>query len=446
MSDTSKPSPRRKTPAATAPRRKTASSAAAPNTTAKSRPKKKTAPSSTESPSTTETAKTAEDGGAENRGGTEAPPEAAGNAASVPRPARTARSQAGLVLWTVVSVAVLIGIIYATAPIWSPGLSAHLPAALRDPFQDPRMVGLDDRVQNLETQAKSVDAAGEAIRDLEDERSRFSGELKTMMERVGAVEEALASVRKMVEATSAPNESADAEIALRQLSERLARLEADGDGSSVDVDKLAAENARLSAAVAAISSRVGTVEEADRLPSSTASSGRAAVVAVGQLRESLRGSGPFVESLEAVKAMAGNDPGMAKAIAALEPHAVAGIATLAALRADFEDTASRIVGADSKHAGDSLFDRTLDRLSSLVRLRRTESGAGDGSSAVVARAEASLAGGDLVATVTTLESLDGAAAEAARPWLDRARHRLVAERALVTLHVLAIARVGSAGG
>ncbi len=443
MSDTSKPSPRRKTPAAAAPRRKTARPAAAPKTTAKSRPKRKTAPSATEAPSTTETA---EGGVSENRDGTEAPPQAAGDAASASRPARTARIQASLVLWTVVSVAVLIGIIYATAPIWSPRLGAHLPAALRDPFQDPRMVGLGDRVQNLEGQAKSANVAGDAIRDLEDERSRFSGELKTMMERVDAVEQALASVRKMVEATAAPNESADAEIALRQLSERLARLEVEGDGSDVDIDKLAAENARLSAAVAAISKRVGTVEEADRLPSSTASSGRAAVVAVGQLRESLRGSGPFVESLEAVKAMAGNDPGMAEAIAALEPHAAAGITTLAALRADFEDTASRIIGADSKDAGDGLFDRTLDRLSSLVRLRRTESRVGDESSALVARAEAGLAGGDLVAAVNTLEGLDGAAAEAARPWLDRARRRLAAERALVTLHVLAIARVGSAGG
>lgn len=457
MSDTSKRSNSRKTrstSAATGPRRKTARAAAAPKSTPKRRPKVSAEPSPTESESIEETAKkaaaarepAADETGPPQGDGEDAPPQSASESPSATAPGRAARSPATLVLWTVVSLAVLIGIVYATAPIWSPRLGAHLPAGLRDPFQDPRMVGFGERVQNLEAQASSVNAAGNAIRDLEDERNRFSGELKAMMERVDAVEQALASVRKMVEATAAPNEAANAEAALRQLSERLARLETDGDGSGIDLDKLTTENARLSAAVTAISNRVGGVEEADRRPSSTAPSGRAAVVAVGQLREALRGSGPYVESLEAVKAMAGNDPGMAKAIAALEPDATTGIASLAALRADFEDTASRVIGAGSPDAGNGLFNRTLARLASLVRLRRTDGAVGDGASALVARAEESLAGGDLDAAVATLESLNGTAAEAARSWLDQARRRLAAERALVTLHILAISRLGSSGG
>jgi hypothetical protein len=451
MSDISKRSKRRKT--GSTPRSKTAA-AATPKT--KSRPKETASvegpvvekvdetpavESAPAAPAKNESSASESEKTADNSSPSETAP-ASPKAPSQP-PTRRGLSPSGVALWSAMSVAILVGTVYATAPFWLPRLEPHLPAGLRDPFQDPRMAGLGDRVRDLEARTKGVDSTGNAIRDLEDERNRFSGELKSMMDRVNSIETALSSVRRMVAATAAPNESANAEEALRELSERLARLEQ--IGGVVDIDKLATDNTRISAAVAAITKRVGAVEEADRNASSTASSGRAVVVAVGQLREALRRSGPYVDSLDAVKALAGEDKDMAKATAILEPAAAKGIATLTALRADFDDTASRVIEADAPESEDGLIQRTINRLSSLVRLRRTRDATGDGPAALVARTEASLTGGDLDAAVSTMAGLTGASAAAAKPWLDRARARLAAERALVTLHVLAMSRVGPAG-
>jgi hypothetical protein len=51
----------------------------------------------------------------------------------------------------------------------------------------------------------------------------------------------------------------------------------------------------------------------------------------------------------------------------------------------------------------------------------------------VARAEAALEQGNLAAAVAELEGLEGAAADAAAPWLAEARARLAAQAALAAL-------------
>lgn len=361
----------------------------------------------------------------------ESPPVA--SAAAAPRRGSTATA-----VWVIVLLAVALGVVYATTPIWSPRLASYLPAALRDPFADPHMVGLGDRVRTLEDQAHAGDSAGDAIHDLEQERTRFSGELKTLIERVASVEAALADVRKMVEATSAPAEAADAEESLRRLSERLARLEEMGAGGD---DRLAARDSELAASLAGIAARVRAVEHTGRRPSEEAPKGRAMVLAVGQLRQALHTSGPFAASLEGLKAVTGDDVDLAKAIAVLAPDAARGIPSLTALRVRFEAAAGRIVRAARRDMDGGWVERTLDRLATLVTWRSTGADS-EGADAAVAEAEKYLAAGELTAAMGALKGLDGPAAAAAAPWLAQARRRLAAERALASLHVLAVSLLG----
>ncbi|HEX6980927.1 MAG TPA: mitofilin family membrane protein, partial [Alphaproteobacteria bacterium] len=84
----------------------------------------------------------------------------------------------------------------------------------------------------------------------------------------------------------------------------------------------------------------------------------------------------------------------------------------------------------------------LDRLTSLVTIRRIGEVDGDTPEAVVARAERRLAADDLAGAVAELERLQGAPAAAAGSWLADARARLTAEAALagLTTHIL---RTGS---
>ena len=350
------------------------------------------------------------------------------------------RSPTAIILVVTVLLAVALGAAYATTPLWSPRLAAYLPAAMRDPFQDPRLTGLDERLRTLEEQRRAGASANIAVRDLEAERARFTRELKVLIERVEGLEAAVLSVRKMVEATSAPGQAADAEESLRRLSERLASLEEIGAGDGID--RLAAKDKEITKAMADIAERVRSVERAGRTQPAAALAVRAVVVAVGQLREALHTSAPFARSLEALQAVAGGHADMVKAIAVLEPDAARGIPALARLRARFDSAAGRIVGAARELQDDGWVDRTFSRLLSLVTWRRTAGdAAGDSAEAVVARVEASLEVGDLMGAVEAVGSLDGPAAAAAAAWLVEARRRLAAERALASLHVLAVSLV-----
>ncbi len=166
---------------------------------------------------------------------------------------------------------------------------------------------------------------------------------------------------------------------------------------------------------------------------------QATVLAVGQLREALRGTMPFAAELQAVGAVAADNPEITKAIAALEPYAASGIPTLATLRRDFDRLAGEIARAARALEGDGWFEWAVNRLMSLVTVRRTtDTGDLNSVDAVVARAETSLKAGDLMAAVEELEGLAGPPGAVAAPWLRGAQARLAAERAMATLHVQAV--------
>ena len=90
----------------------------------------------------------------------------------------------------------------------------------------------------------------------------------------------------------------------------------------------------------------------------------------------------------------------------------------------------------------------LSRLSRLVQVRRIDVGGQPqpepGRQAAVDDAMRQLAGGDLAASVTVLDGLEGAAAEAADPWLRMAKQRLAVEAALHQIEASLAARLGSA--
>ena len=270
---------------------------------------------------------------------------------------------------------------------------------------------------------------------------------------------ALDSVKKMI-ATTLPAVAEDASESLRRFTERLQRLEGTGDAlgevakrvsrletdaaaaadaGSVDLKELEVRNRELGAAVNRLARRLSALSAPDGARDRAARAAPAVVLAVGQLRAALRTAGPFAKELAAVAAVAGKDPDAAPAISELRPHASTGIATLESLRRRFDATAGEIVLASLGLEGAGWWERVGRRLASLVRVRRTAATAGGKSAdAVVARAEALLEAGDLIAATEVLGALEGNAAAAADAWLRDARARLAAERAIAKLHIFAI--------
>jgi len=260
--------------------------------------------------------------------------------------------------------------------------------------------------------------------------------------RVEELEKALADVRRVAEAGSLPAEAADASELLGQLMRRVAELEGRTDslaGKTAKVDEISQRIETLEASTAA----AGTT-------ASAASAASAAVLAVGQLSDAVGGGGSFSAEFQALKATVGTDAEMVEAVAALEPHAASGtptVADVADLTNRFSTAAADIVRAEAALHGDGWMEQAVNRVTSLVSIRRTgtRAAAAGGVEAAVARAEELLGGGDLAGAVDALSGLEGPAVDAAAGWLKDARSRLAVEKAVAALQVRAVALVSGSG-
>lgn len=329
---------------------------------------------------------------------------------------------------------------------------------------------LAQRVGALEAAAEAgrTDAAAAqqaAVRDLEAERARAQAQVDALLRRVETLEQALKGVQDQVASLAARPVEAPAmaatgdgavDRALGDMAARLARLESTAPAPAapppVDLAPLEARVAKLEAMaaqpappaadpaqVADLAARLAAVESRPVKRVDPARVGRV-VAAVEALRLALRTDHPFAAELAELRAAAAGDAEVDKIVAPLEPRAATGVASLGDLTRRFDATRAAILSARADGGGDQgLVARTLDRLSNLVVIRRTDGAAPEGSAAaVVSQAGDSLAAGDLAAAVKTLDQLEGPAAEAAAPWLADARQRLAAERAMAALHVRAV--------
>ena len=322
-------------------------------------------------------------------------------------------------------VAVLAASGYMTWPLWS-----HI--------IDPYISGFQSLTQ--ETPAAKAPPVNEtSLQALKSERQQMREELNRLMARMESIESSVESVKKMIRATAGEVGKTGKGSNLAALSERLNDLEKSGETVKSllrRMDQFEKDGGRLNAAGA-----------------SDGASARALVLAVANLRQAISRDAPFEKSLEALKAVGGENPDIKTAAALLAKTARTGIPTLSTLRDRFELLAGRIVSASKTLEERGWMERAANRVSSLVTWRRVDEKPDSVTiDAIVARAEARLREGDLQAAVKSLEGLSAntqgntqgntkgntkAWAQAAS-WLKDAKARVVAERAVATLHVYAI--------
>ncbi len=168
------------------------------------------------------------------------------------------------------------------------------------------------------------------------------------------------------------------------------------------------------------------------------------VLAAGQLRDRLLGSGPFQAELNAIRQVAQArqviDRELEAALNRLGGLAGDGVATVDELARGFSGLAGEII-AISKSNPQGWAAKVWGRLRGVISVRRTGEVEGDSAQARVARAELRLAERDLPGAVQELDALDGAAAAAVKPWLDRARARVIADQASALITTRAVALV-----
>ncbi len=294
------------------------------------------------------------------------------------------------------------------------------------------LMGIERRVAALE----SSSGAGGAD----------SGALEGIDERIAALEARL-------------GEAGDTAAAVSALEQRIGTM-ASGPGDPQQAERLAELAARIDK-LDALEERVeelATLEErieaqvGARAGAQAALTGETALMlAVLQLRDAVRDSGPFTAELDMLRRLASSgaleDGGaLNELIAPLDPYAATGAPTLARLKAEFPPVARAVVMSARGGEDEGWVSGVLRRVSGLVTVRPVGPVEGQGPGAVVARAEAHLASDDLAAALGELDALGGAAAGAVQAWRDKARARLAARQVLTGLGEMLIARLKPAGG
>ncbi len=175
----------------------------------------------------------------------------------------------------------------------------------------------------------------------------------------------------------------------------------------------------------------------------------AMLVGLSQLRDSLnRGGKPFEEDLQLLINMVGDDnPELRAALEKLAPHAEEGVLTSDGLSKEFRSLAGDIVVASLKGEDVSIQEKAKARLNEIFQVEKDgELLTGTDTQATVARAENKLSSGDLAGALTELKSLQGDAAQAAMPFMDKAQAALEAKQAKTIISNFMSSHLQSGGG
>ena len=203
---------------------------------------------------------------------------------------------------------------------------------------------------------------------------------------------------------------------------------------------LAAENSQVLDTLSTLQTRLTVLEKSlkhDVLARKNTGLEQSLILAVGQLRETVQSGRPYAEPLDAVVALSKKNTNLDEAISILTPHKKQGIITLRALADQFPSVARAAIMAENADGGEFL-QRTWQRVSSLVTIRRVGEIDGAETDAILARAERRLIGGELVAAINVIENLKGPANAAVQDWLNLANNHLNAEVALAEMQRHAI--------
>jgi hypothetical protein len=160
-------------------------------------------------------------------------------------------------------------------------------------------------------------------------------------------------------------------------------------------------------------------------------------LALLSLNRALNSGKPYQAELERVERLTSPQ---AVELTALRAHAAEGVPSVSLLEASFPQAAREALAASAREKARGPVGAIVARLSSLVSVRPAAPQSGNGTAAVISRAEARLGSDDLQRAVEELDGLTGEAREAFVPWITIARARLNASQEAALLERALAAR------
>ncbi len=319
---------------------------------------------------------------------------------------RPGPGRGGATPWLVLVLVLAVALV-GSSPYWAPAVAMLLPWAPGKGGEP--LAQLDQRVGDL---ARRQEEFGQSLAALDQRLARLEEQLRGAGGAGGAAS-AVKALDERVAALEQRPQAADP-ARLSQLQDEIRRLAQGQEQSGERIAKL----------------------EARRGTAAGERSDQALLVALGQLRGQIQGSGPFAAELGAIEALVRDQPEIRDALQPLAASANAGIPSLAVLTQRFSQETAPALLHEAAPKGEGWGDQMMGRLRSLVTIRRVGRSGGvsdDPVEAAVARTEAALAGGDLAGAVKAVEALPENTQAPAKPWLDDARKRLGAEQALARI-------------
>ena len=377
-------------------------------------------------------------------------------------PARPSGSH-GTAPW-LLALLILVVAGVALSPFWAPEVAPLLPWATGPATSDEQYSSLAARVAaveqrpavpsvNIDGIRSAVNGLGQRVEQLE---TAVNGRIATAAADIDALKLQVAGLAHRVDQVAAAgggdrqldNMVTATKTAQQQLEQRVAEIETQSASrkanDAADLQKTQQELVHLGTMASDLASRVGTLER-NQQSQNAAEPRTDAILALllVQMREAVEQARPFAAEYNAFAALA-RDTGIAAAAGPLAEAARNGVASRAVLAKRLAELAGGVATASEPAAERDWGQQALARLRGLVTIRRIDGPLQTGPEAAVSAAQNWLARGDLAGAVAALDTLSGANAEAARPWLQMARERLAVEVALDHLQGLLTERLGSA--
>jgi hypothetical protein len=381
-------------------------------------------------------------------------------------PARAPRRRAA---WTALALALLLVLVLGgvgSAPYWAPQVTPLLPWAKTPAPSGDRYARLAARLGALEAGSRATAAAAASAGEQSGKAiAATSAQLRALEKRVGALEAKasaptvdpaqIAALEKRLSdlekrpapAAAAPlpppaGAAAPPQAALEKLQQQIAALEARSQSRAQqlreEIAKLKAEETRLDAITAGLADRVPALAAELHQHRAAGHTDAALFLGLLQLREAVAEGRPFAQEYKTFLTLVRDWPDLADAARPLAQAANSGVASRVVLLRGLAELAGRVEARKPLPPKKDWRSRLAAEVASLVKVRRIDEKGGASPRAAVDAAQIALAHGDLAGAVKALEPLTGAAADAARPWLDQAQARFAAETALSNLQDLMV--------
>ncbi|SEO94106.1 Uroporphyrinogen-III synthase [Rhodospirillales bacterium URHD0017] len=372
---------------------------------------------------------------------------------SAPPPAQTVIMRRGLgvvgafVVGVLAAVIVLAGALISL-PFW--------PQQARDMWRGH--VAAIPPAPGIDLQAVRADASAVATAAVDAARKDLTARLDDLEKRLRAV--SATAAERPAAAPGGPDPAvADLKSRVEALEQRPAASGAAPAPNNVEAEK---EIAVLTREIAALRATLGALDQAvanqrdqakalsDAVGARNSGEQKALVAArasavigvAARLAGSIDAGVPFASELNLLLPLVQGDGKLTEIIAALQPYAQTGVASRAALEAEFPAVAKAALAEDV--ADDSYGERLMGKLRGLVSLRRVGDVPGDTTEAKLARAEQALHAGDVGKAAELVKSLPASTSKATAAWLAKADAHLAAKRSLDQLAAYAVNLLGTA--